>query len=87
MTISFKVSENTKEKAIEYFKDKRRDKTPAYAIFQADEEDTVVTLYERKQKKRQLILLIKSYTMQQQLDLMRLAQEIFLDLLLLLVVM
>ena len=46
MTISFKVSENTKEKAIEYFKDKRRDKTPAYAIFQADEEDTVVTLYE-----------------------------------------
>ena len=46
MTISFKVSENTKEKAIEYFKDKRRAKTPAYAIFQADEEDTVVTLYE-----------------------------------------
>lgn len=46
MTISFKVSENTKQKAIEYFKDKRRDKTPAYAIFQADEEDTVVTLYE-----------------------------------------
>ena len=46
MTISFKVSENTKQKAIEYFKDKKRDKTPAYAIFQADEEDTVVTLYE-----------------------------------------
>ena len=46
MTISFKISENTKEKAIEYFKDKKRDKTPAYAIFQADEEDTVVKLYE-----------------------------------------
>ncbi len=46
MTISFKVSENTKQKAIEYFKDKCRSKTPAYAIFQADEEDTVVTLYE-----------------------------------------
>ena len=46
MTISFKISENTKEKAIEYFKDKKRDKTPQYAIFQADEEDTVVTLYE-----------------------------------------
>lgn len=46
MTISFKISENTKEKAIEYFKDKRREKTPQYAIFQADEEDTVVTLYE-----------------------------------------
>lgn len=46
MTISFKISENTKQKAIEYFKDKKRTKTPAYAIFQADEEDTVVTLYE-----------------------------------------
>ncbi len=46
MTISFKVSENTKQKAIEYFQDKKREKTPAYAIFQADEEDTVVTLYE-----------------------------------------
>lgn len=46
MTISFKVSENTKQKAIEYFKDKCRNKIPAYAIFQADEEDTVVTLYE-----------------------------------------
>ena len=46
MTISFKVSENTKQKAIEYFQDKKREKTPQYAIFQADEEDTVVTLYE-----------------------------------------
>ena len=46
MTISFKVSEATKNEMIEHFKDLRRDKTPAYAIFQADEEDTVVTLYE-----------------------------------------
>ena len=46
MTISFKVSDKTKEEMIEHFKDLRRDKTPAYAIFQADEEDTVVTLYE-----------------------------------------
>ena len=46
MTISFKVSDKTKEALIEHFKDLRRDKTPAYAIFQADEEDTVVTLYE-----------------------------------------
>ena len=46
MTISFKISENTKEKMIEYFEDKKRAKTPAYAIFQADEADTVVTLYE-----------------------------------------
>ena len=45
-TISFKVSEQTKEKMKEYFIDKKRSKTPPYAIFQADEADTVVTLYE-----------------------------------------
>ena len=31
---------------IKHFEFLKRDKTPAYAIFQADEEDTVVTLYE-----------------------------------------
>lgn len=46
MTITLKISDNTKEKMIAYFQDKKRPKTPAYAIFQADEEDTVVTLYE-----------------------------------------
>lgn len=46
MTITLKVSENTKAKMIEYFEDKKRPKTPAYAIFQADEADTVITLYE-----------------------------------------
>lgn len=46
MTITLKVSDNTKSKMIEYFEDKKRLKTPAYAVFQADEEDTVVTLYE-----------------------------------------
>ena len=46
MTISFKVSDKTKEEMIKHFEDLKRDKTPAYAIFQADEEDTVVTLYE-----------------------------------------
>lgn len=46
MTISFKISENTKNKMIKFFEDKKRLKTPAYAIFQADSEDTVVTLYE-----------------------------------------
>lgn len=46
MTITLKISDNTKEKMIEYFQDKKRPKTPAYAVFQADEEDTVVTLYE-----------------------------------------
>lgn len=46
MTITLKISDNTKEKMIEYFADKKRPKTPQYAVFQADEEDTVVTLYE-----------------------------------------
>lgn len=46
MTITLKVSENTKQKMVEYFEDKKRLKTPPYAVFQADESDTVVTLYE-----------------------------------------
>ncbi|MDD2518457.1 MAG: ribonuclease HIII [Bacilli bacterium] len=46
MNITLKVSENTKEKMIKYFEDKKREKTPPYAVFQADESDTVVTLYE-----------------------------------------
>ena len=46
MTIVFKVSDNIKEKMIEYYMDKRKEKTPPYAIFQAVEADTVVTLYE-----------------------------------------
>lgn len=46
MTITLKISDNTKEKMIEYFQDKKRSKTPPYAVFQADEMDTVVTLYE-----------------------------------------
>ena len=45
-TITLKVSENTKEKMKEYFEEKKRIKTPPYAVFQADEADTVVTLYE-----------------------------------------
>ena len=46
MTIVFKVSDNVKNKIIEYYKDLRRDKTPPYAIFQAEEADTIITLYE-----------------------------------------
>ena len=34
------------EKMNEYFEEKKRIKTPPYAVFQADEADTVVTLYE-----------------------------------------
>lgn len=46
MTISFKVSEKTIEKMNEFYFDLRRDKTPDYAKFQAQDGDTVVTLYD-----------------------------------------
>ena len=46
MTISFKVSNKTKEKLIEFYEDLKREKTPQYAVFQAQDGDTVVTLYE-----------------------------------------
>lgn len=46
MTIVFKVSDNIKAKMIKYYKDLKRDKTPPYAIFQAEEGGTIITLYE-----------------------------------------
>ena len=46
MTISFKVSDKTKEKLIDHYEYTRRDKTPQYAVFQANDGDSVVTLYE-----------------------------------------
>lgn len=46
MTIVFKVSDNLKNKVIEYYKDLRKEKTPPYAVFQAQEADTTITLYE-----------------------------------------
>jgi len=42
MTIVFKVSEKLKEKMVEYYQDKRREKTPPYAVFQAMDADTIV---------------------------------------------
>ena len=45
MNVVIKVDEKTKEKMIEYYKDKLRDKTPPYAIFQAQDMDTIVTMY------------------------------------------
>ena len=45
MNIVIKVNEDEKNKIIDYYKDKLRDKTPPYAIFQAQEEDTIITLY------------------------------------------
>ena len=46
MTIVFKVSDNVKDKMIKYYEKLKRDKTPPYAIFQAMEADTIITLYE-----------------------------------------
>lgn len=46
MTIVFKVSKETMAKMTAYFARKKRDKTPPYAIFQADEADTIITLYQ-----------------------------------------
>lgn len=46
MTISFKVSKSTIEKLNEFYEDLKRDFVPPYAIFQAKDGDTVVTLYE-----------------------------------------
>ena len=46
MNVVIKVDEETKEKMIEYYKDKMRDKVIPYVVFQAEEEDTVITMYE-----------------------------------------
>lgn len=40
------VGEKTREMMIEYFEDLKREKTPPYAILQADDGDTVVTMYQ-----------------------------------------
>ena len=40
-----KVSDKTKEKMIEYYKDKRRNKEIPYVVFQAEDMDTVITMY------------------------------------------
>lgn len=45
-TITLKVCDKTKEQMIEFFEDLKREKTPPYAVFQAKDGDTVVTLYE-----------------------------------------
>lgn len=45
MNIVIKVSDETREKMIQYYKDKKRDKEIPYVVFQADDEDTVITMY------------------------------------------
>lgn len=47
MTIVFKLSDNLKPKVVAHYKEMFKDKTPPYAVFQAQEMDgTVITLYE-----------------------------------------
>ncbi len=46
MNVVIKVSEETKKKMIEYYKDKKRDKVIPYVVFQAEDMDTVITMYE-----------------------------------------
>lgn len=46
MNVVIRVKDETKNKMIDYYKDKIRDKKIPYAIFQAQEEDTVITMYE-----------------------------------------
>ena len=45
MTITFKVSDNVQKKMISFYEDKKRSKNPPYAIFQADDADSNITLY------------------------------------------
>ncbi len=46
MTLVYKFSDNVKKEIIKYYKDKVREKTPPHAVFQAKDNDTVITLYE-----------------------------------------
>ena len=46
MNVVIKVNDEVKQKMIEYYKDKMRDKKIPYAVFQAKDEDTVITMYE-----------------------------------------
>lgn len=46
MNVVIKVNDEIKKKMIEYYKDKFRDKKIPYVVFQAQEEDTVITMYE-----------------------------------------
>lgn len=46
MTIVFKISNNIKDKMIDYYEDLKRENNPPYSIFQAEEGGTTITLYE-----------------------------------------
>lgn len=46
MNVVIKVKEETKQKMIKYYEAKKKDKVIPYVIFQAQDEDTTVTMYE-----------------------------------------
>ena len=46
MNVVIRVNDEIKQKMIEYYKDKKRDKVIPYVVFQAQDEDTVITMYE-----------------------------------------
>ncbi len=46
MVITLKTCEKTRNMMLEFYEEMRREKTPQYALFQADDGETVVTLYE-----------------------------------------
>ena len=46
MNVVIKVNDEVKQKMIEDYKDKKRDKVIPYVVFQAQDEDTVITMYE-----------------------------------------
>lgn len=44
--VVLRVNDKTREKMIKYYEDKKRDKVIPYVVFQAQDNDTVVTMYE-----------------------------------------
>ena len=45
-TVVIRVSDKTRDKLIKYYEDKKRDKVIPYVVFQAEDNGTVVTMYE-----------------------------------------
>lgn len=45
MNVVIRVSDKTKEKMIKYYENKKRDKEIPYVVFQAVDNDTVITMY------------------------------------------
>ncbi len=46
MNVVIRVTDKTKEKMIKYYEDKKKDKVIPYVVFQAVDNDTVITMYE-----------------------------------------